>query len=113
MRNIGGIVALACVASGLATSSAGAQIVGRVLGAGVPIAGSSVTLWVPSDTAPRQLAETKSDADGHFALPADALRQVRSVSYIIAKGGEPKAHAGMGDNPAIALLAVLPVDRPT
>jgi len=113
MRRVGGIVGLACVASALVADVARGQIVGQVLGAGAPIAGSTVTLWVPSDTAPRRIAETKSDADGHFALTAEALREVHGVSYIIAKGGEPKARAGSGDNPAIALLAVLPVDRPT
>src|SRR4029079_14006153 len=60
-----------------------------------------------------RIAETESDADGHFALTAEALREVHGVSYIIAKGGAPKARSGAGDNPAIALLAVLPVDRPT
>jgi streptogramin lyase len=112
MRNMR-IVALACAAGAFVADTASAQITGQVLGAGAPIVGSTVTLWVPSDSAPRQIAETKSDADGRFELGADALRQVPGVSYLIAKGGEPKAHAGTGSNPAIALLAVLGVNRPT
>src|SRR5215213_9173294 len=41
---------------------------GRVLTAGAPIANSTVTLWTASAGAPTQLAQAKTDADGHFAL---------------------------------------------
>ena len=81
MHRLSGIVALVCATGAFVAHTANAQIVGRVLGAGAPISGSTVTLWVPSDTAPRQIAETKSDADGRFDFGADALRQVSGVSF--------------------------------
>ena len=44
------------------------NISGDVTGAGAPIAGSTVTLWAAGSEAPRQLAQTRSSDDGHFAL---------------------------------------------
>ncbi|HKW11270.1 MAG TPA: hypothetical protein VJO33_12890 [Gemmatimonadaceae bacterium] len=107
MRTLGGVIALAFGNAALFADAAGAQIAGRVLGAGSPIAGSTVTLWAATDHAPIQVAQVKSDADGHFALALDTSHPSGAVLYIIAKGGESKARARAGDNPSIALLAVL------
>jgi hypothetical protein len=40
------------------------------------------------------------------------LRETRLVLYLIAKGGQPKANAQSGDNPAIGLMTVLGSERP-
>jgi uncharacterized GH25 family protein len=53
------------------------NIKGQVLGGGAPIANSTVTLYAASAAAPKQLAETKTDADGRFEVrstgaPADS-----------------------------------------
>ena len=85
--------------------SAAESIEGQVLGAGAPIAKSTVTLWSASADAPKQLAQTQSGNDGHFTLSAEGSPD--SVLYLVAKGGEPTARSGSGDNPAIALISVL------
>jgi hypothetical protein len=112
MRKPDRYVALAFASVLLFAKSAAAQIAGQVLGAGAPIAGSTVTLWAAGDTTPTQLAQVKSDAEGRFELAVDASRSAGRVLYIIAKAGEPKARGGVGDNPAIALLAVLGPESP-
>jgi hypothetical protein len=77
---------------------------GRVVGAGAPIVGSTVTLWGASAGPPRQLAETRTDADGRFNLTADTGN---AMLYLTAKGGQPLAAKTGGDNPAITMLAVI------
>ena len=80
-------------------------IEGQVLGAGAPIAKSTVTLWSASADAPKQLAQTQTGDDGRFTLSAEGSPD--SIFYIIAKGGAPAANKGAGDNPSIALISVL------
>jgi hypothetical protein len=89
----------------LSASAATADTIsGRVLGGGAPIIGSTVTLWAASPSDPRQLGQTRTDADGRFVLNADGGG---ASVYLVAKGGRPAAHAGSGDNPAIALMTAL------
>src|SRR6516165_5712689 len=83
------------------------SIEGRVLGAGTPIAGSTVTLWSASADAPKQLAQAQTSDDGHFTLSFTGPSSEAEVLYIIAKGGDSNAHKGSGDNPAIAMLSVI------
>ena len=80
------------------------QIRGQVLGAGAPIANSTVTLWAATADAPKQLGETKTGADGGFALNASAVPGDASL-YLVANGG--RTSKASDDNPAIALLTVL------
>ena len=77
---------------------------GQVVGAWAPIVGSTVTLWAEGTDAPRQLAQTRTGADGRFTLTADGQG---ANLYLVAKGGRPSANAAGGENPSIALLAVL------
>jgi hypothetical protein len=77
---------------------------GQVLGAGAPIVGSTVTLWAANTGAPRQLAQTRTGADGRFVLTGDGGG---ASLYLVAKGGRPAANATSGDNPAIGLMTVL------
>jgi len=80
------------------------SIQGQVLGGGAPIANSTVTLWAASSDAPKQVAQTKTDSEGRFEIrSADA--PVDSSLYLVASGGGPKGKGG--NNPAIALLAVV------
>src|SRR5215470_2483873 len=71
---------------------------GQVLGGWAPIVGSTVTLWAEGTNAPRQLAQTRTGADGRFTLTADG--QGASL-YLVAKGGRPSANASGGENPSI------------
>jgi hypothetical protein len=80
---------------------------GRVLGGGAPIAKSTVTLWAATANAPKKLAETKTNQQGQFEIRAAVALGNDTSLYLVATGGEPKAHNGSGENPAIVLLAVL------
>ncbi len=90
-----------------APANAAENINGQVLGAGAPIANSTVTLWAASAGAPKQLAQARTGADGRFAISAAEAPGNDSSLYLIAKGGTPAANKANGDNPAIALIAVL------
>ena len=69
---------------------AAVTIDGRVLGGGAPVADSTVTLWAASAGAPKQLAQTRSAADGRFALVAPDAAAGRRSLYLVAKGGQPR-----------------------
>jgi hypothetical protein len=79
---------------------------GQVLGAGAPVANSMVTLWAASASAPAQLGQARTNADGRFAISAAAPAKDASL-YVVAKAGRSAADKSTGDNPAIVLLAVL------
>src|SRR5215470_324310 len=99
--------------AGLALSSlfltgralANETIKGQVLGGGAPIVNSKVTLYAATAGEPKQLAQAKTDNQGQFQVRVTRAPAGSSL-YLIAFGGEPKVRGG-GDNPAIALLAVL------
>src|SRR5262249_53224166 len=74
-----------------------ATITGQVLGAGAPIANSTVTLWAAGAAKPRQLGQARTGGDGRFSLNAPA--SANASLYVVAKGGN--------NNPAIAFMAVL------
>jgi hypothetical protein len=106
----GKILLCALAACGVISSApvfAADTLKGQVLGAGAPIANSTVTMWAATTGAPRQLAQVRTGADGRFMLaPASAPAKDASV-YLVAKGGQPTAGKGSGNNPAIALMTVL------
>ena len=81
------------------------SIEGQVLGGGAPIAQSTVTVWAASSGAPKQLAQTKTDADGNFSV--DGAGAQDASLYLVATGGIPAANKAGGNNSAIALLAVV------
>jgi streptogramin lyase len=89
----------------LAGQAAAQNIQGRVFGGGAPIAQSTVTLWQASSAAPKQLAQTKTDNNGHFTIHGTAAPD--STLYLVAHGGVPAASQAAGNNPVIALLAVV------
>ena len=101
------VAGLALTGPALAADS----IQGRVLGAGIPISNSTVTLYAAGAGAPRQIAQAQSGMDGQFTLsgvgPAGD-----NVLYLIAKGGHSAADKSGADNPGIALLSVLGKEAP-
>jgi len=88
-----------------------ADLAGNVQGAGLSIAGSTVTLYAAGPGAPTQLAQGKTDDNGAFNLNVDQP-PADSVLYLVAKGGTSKAAADKGPNDAIALMAVLGTELP-
>jgi len=103
------VVGLASMAPALAAGS----LSGHVLGAGAPIAGSTVTLWAASSGAPRQLAQVRTGVDGSFVLGTPATPGSDSFLYLVARGGKPAASKASGDNPAIALMTALGQTAPS
>ncbi|EXI74740.1 MAG: Streptogramin lyase [Candidatus Accumulibacter sp. SK-11] len=103
------LLILSLAATGLLTAmpTLSAPILdGQVLGGGAPIANSTVTLWAAGDRAPKLLGQARSGADGRFTIPAHATVAGSSL-YLVAQGGEPTANKSVGNNTAIALMAVL------
>src|SRR5271165_3635526 len=86
-------------------------IKGQVLGGGAPVAKSTVTLWEASAAAPKQLGQTKTNDDGRFEVRAKGASK-DGILYLVANGGIPKTSKAGGENPAIALLAVVGSNPP-
>jgi hypothetical protein len=102
---------LACAAAvaslGLAGPAFAAALDGQVLGAGAPIADSTVTLWAAGPEAPKELARTRTNAEGRFELSIAHPHGGETHLYLVAQGGTPTANKAGGANPAIALMTVL------
>lgn len=62
------LVSLALSVLTIGQAFADQTIKGQVLGGGAPIAKSTVTLWEASAGAPKQLAQTKTNGEGHFEI---------------------------------------------
>src|SRR5215831_1954830 len=60
--------AVAILSFSLGGSASAADISGQVLGAGAPIANSTVTLWAASASNPQELAQARTGADGRFSM---------------------------------------------
>ena len=90
-----------------AASAFAANLDGTVLGAGKPIAKSTVTLWAASAGAPQQLAQTQTGADGGFTVALPPSTSAGTSLYLVAQGGVAAASNATGDNPAIALITVM------
>ena len=88
-----------------------ATLTGRVLGAGAPVAKASVALWAASSGEPKQLAQAKTDAGGHFSLSAPPAGKDQFL-YLVARGGRSTADKASDDNAALALMAVLGAKPP-
>ena len=88
-----------------------ADIKGQVMGGGAPIAQSTVTLMQASAGEPKQLAQTKTDSNGNFAVHGTGVPG--SSLYLVASGGVPAANKTAGNNPAILLLTVVGSKPPT
>jgi hypothetical protein len=84
-----------------------AEIHGQAIGAGAPIVDSTVTLWAAGADAPRQLAQTRTGADGRFVVNGDGGG---AVLYLIADGGRLASQARTVNG--LALMAVLGGEPP-
>ncbi len=107
-----GLLALSGAITASVVSASAQSMRGQVLGAGAPIADATVTLWAASTGAPAQLAQTRTGADGRFALDAPGERAKGATLYLIAKGGTPKAAANKGADDGVALMALLGASLP-
>ena len=83
------------------------ELKGEVLGGGAPIADSTVTLWAAGQGAPKELARTRTNAEGRFELSIAHPHGGETHLYLVAQGGTPTANKAGGDNPAIAMMTVL------
>jgi hypothetical protein len=89
------------------SAAAAVKIEGQVQAGGGPVAQSTVTLWAASANAPTRLGQTKTGADGHFAISIDQSVANDTIWYLVASGGTPAVNKTGGNNPALDLLAVL------
>jgi hypothetical protein len=85
---------------------------GQVLGGGSPIANSMVTLWAATGSAPAQLGQSRTGANGRFTLNGAAPPAKDASLYLVAKGGTPAASKIGGANSAIALMSVVGAKPP-
>ena len=100
------LVAVGLLGGAVGPAAAATRIEGQVQAGGGPVAGSTVTLWAASANSPAQLAQVTTGADGSFVVSADQTPD-GSILYLVATNGTPSASKQSGNNPAIALLAVL------
>src|SRR5271169_3637116 len=98
-------VGLLVCACGQATAAV--RIEGQVEAGGGAVAKSTVTLWAASANAPARLAQTETGADGRYIISVNQVPSAAVSLYLIATGGVPAVNKAGGDNPAIALMAVL------
>ena len=106
-RMVAMLVTMGAMAWTCGSTAAAVRIEGQVQAGGGPLANSTVTLWAASAGEPRQLAQARTNNDGGFELSSQESPGADVILYVTAKGGEPQASKGSGDNPAAALLAVL------
>src|SRR5271166_2792374 len=99
--NVATLLTVGLLGCAYGTAAAADNLKGQVLGGGKPIANSTVTLWAAGASVPKQLAQTRSGADGSFTLNSTEAADKDAVLYLIAKGGQSKASAQTSDNPAI------------
>jgi hypothetical protein len=105
---VGQLQIIIALAGALVAGRAAADgVTGRVLGGGAPIADSTVSLWAATADPPIELAQSKTDADGHFSVSATRAAPAGASLYLIAQGGKAAADQSGIDNPAIALMAVV------
>jgi hypothetical protein len=97
---LGGLSGAALLLAG--STFAADHVSGQVTIGGASLARSTVTLWDASSSAPKKVAETKTNNDGKFELRGSA--HADSILYLVAAGGTLK---GKGDNPGLVLLLVL------
>ena len=88
-------------------ATAAVHVEGQAQAAGGPLANATVSLWAGSSNEPRQLAQTKTGADGNFQLNSQENIGPDIILYLTAQGGAAAVSKSGDDNPAIAWLSVL------
>jgi hypothetical protein len=107
MLNLPTYLAIALASTLSSVPAFATDLKGQVLGGGQPIGNSTVTLWAAGAGVPAQLGQARTGADGSFTLNSTDPADKDAILYLTAKGGQPKTSAQDGDNPAIALMAVI------
>ena len=102
-----GAACLGLFSPGTDAANAAVHIEGHVQAGGGAVAGSTVTLWAGSAGDPQELAQAKTDGDGHFEIGGDETPAAGASLYIVAKGGVAEVNKGAGENPALSFLSVL------
>ncbi len=105
-------VLLTCSLAVAGRASAAESIEGQVLGAGRPIADSTVTLWAAGAGAPKELAQVRTGQDGHFTISVPDAGATTSF-YLVAQRGRAAANNLRGNNDRLALITVLGAKPPT
>jgi hypothetical protein len=106
------LVAVGLLGWACGPTEAAVRIEGQVQGGGGAVTGSTVSLWAASAGAPARLAQADSGADGRFVVSVDETPAGAAIFYLVAAGGTPLVNKQGGNNPAIALLAVLGAEPP-
>src|SRR5262249_37323766 len=78
--------------------AAAIRIEGQVQAGGGPVANSTVTLWIASADSPRQLAQTRTSADGRFDIRSQETPGRDVILYLVAKGGKAAVNKSASDN---------------
>jgi streptogramin lyase len=118
LRNTSITISFAAVALGVLSFvsavpvSAAVAFNGQAVGGGHPIAGSTLTLYAASASAPKELGRARTGDDGRFALSAAGDPGNDAILYLVAQGGTPATNNAAGNNPAIALMSVLGTTTP-
>ena len=87
------LLTLALLGYASVPADATVQIEGQVQVGGGPLANSTVTLWSASASAPRQLAQTRTDSDGRFNLASEETPGPDVILYVVAKVAWPRSRA--------------------
>jgi hypothetical protein len=93
-------------------AAAAVRIEGQVQAGGGAVTGSTVTLWAAGANTPAQLAQATTGADGRYVISVEQVPGGAVSLYLVATGGVPAVNTAGGNNPAIALIAVLGSEPP-
>jgi hypothetical protein len=93
-------------------AAAAVRIEGQVQAGGGAVTGSTVTLWAAGTNTPAQLAQATTGADGRYVISVEQVPGGAVSLYLVATGGVPAVNTAGGNNPAIALIAVLGSEPP-
>jgi hypothetical protein len=83
-----------------------ADIEGKVLIAGKPVSGSTVTLYVAGEAYAKKLDQGKTDEKGYFKIHDDHIL-TEGIFYLVANGGTVSAATTKASSDGLELLAVL------
>lgn len=99
-----GIVLLAVALTGCETGGPGLSVKGRVVAGGVPVSGSSVTLYAAGTIISETLGYSTTDKEGNFSIKFNKPSE-SGIIYAVARGGKPEG--SVSANEALAFLTVI------
>ena len=83
---VGALAALGVITS-VSPSISAMRLQGQVQAGGAPVANSIVTLWSAGQGQPEQIAQTRTNERGEFALNSQDDAAPDVDFYVVAKGG--------------------------